>query len=125
MNSIRTRPPLPPANCYIHILGIDLNAITDTAYAFGSNQRAAGTEERIEDNVAASRAIEDRIGEQLNGFHGRVQGQQPSSPPFERLLILGYSQTFVRFRPKRPSCTLLRWDSLPLRYTKINSWRDR
>src|SRR6266852_5782473 len=53
---------LPPADCGIDIKRIEFHRATDPADALGSQQRRAAAEKGVEDEIAAGRAIEDRVG---------------------------------------------------------------
>ena len=73
MNGLLSRKILPTLDRNIHIMGIELHAPAFATGFFSGNDQGAASEERIEDNVAGRRAIEDRIGDHGNGFNGWVQ----------------------------------------------------
>src|SRR5207302_10822072 len=67
---------LPTADRGIDIQRIELHAAADPADALGGQQRRAAAEEGIEHKIATSRAIEDCVGNQGDGFYGRGQGSE-------------------------------------------------
>src|SRR6516164_2981583 len=67
---------LPAANGGIDIAGIELQRAAAPARALRGNHRRAAAEKGVEHDLAARRAIEDRIGDHRHRFHGRVQRQE-------------------------------------------------
>ena len=65
---------VPPAVCLpspdsdVHIERIDLEAESASAHALGGYDRSTGTHEGVEDDVAAPRAITQRVGDERHGF---------------------------------------------------------
>ena len=81
---------LPTANRGIDIKRIEFHSATDAADALGCQQRRAAAEKGVEDEIAAGRTIEDRIGDQRDRLYGRVQAARfPSSPFRPKLFRLG------------------------------------
>jgi hypothetical protein len=76
MNSMLTRVPLPATNCDINVLGIQFDATAHAAYSLSGNESASRTQEAVEHKISTGRTIEDCVGNQSHGFHGRVQGQE-------------------------------------------------
>ena len=105
MYCLLTRMSLPPLDRDIDVLRVELDSIADPADTFSREQRAAGPKEAVEHDVAAGRTIQDRVGDKRNRLYRRVQSQEVVSPSClrERALMPGYSHTFVRSRPNRPS----------------------
>ena len=56
--------------------GVEADAVAGPADALGRDHRRAAAEKAIEHDVAAGRAVQDRIGGHRNRFDGRVQRQQ-------------------------------------------------
>jgi len=57
VDGARAREALPPLDDQVGIVGVDLDAVALTANLLGCNQRAPGTQKRIQDKFAASSAI--------------------------------------------------------------------
>ena len=76
MNGAIPGEPLPPSDGDVNIERVNLHAIADAPYPFSRNQRASGAEETIENDVAACRAIEHCVGDQLDRVGGRMQCEQ-------------------------------------------------
>ena len=74
------RMPLRAPDRDVDIKWINLDPKADAADSFGGNQCRAGTEESIEYNFAAGRAVEDGIGYQGYRLDGRGRASRsPSS----------------------------------------------
>src|SRR3954469_18448740 len=73
MPGLVAREVLPPANDDVDILGIELKAIADAAGSFGCNHRAAASQKTVENDVTASRAVHNGIGNHSDGLHRRMQ----------------------------------------------------
>ena len=67
---------LPAADDRVDIKRIELQPVATPAGALGGDQRGAAAEKGVEHDLAAGRAVEDRIGNQRDRFDGRVQRQQ-------------------------------------------------
>jgi len=67
---------LPAADNCVDIGWVELDAVAEPTGALGRDHRRAAAEKAIEHDVAAGRAVEDRIGGHRNRFDGRVQRQQ-------------------------------------------------
>src|SRR5215472_13692953 len=67
---------LPATDDRIDIDGVQLQSVAAPAGALGSDQRRAAAEKGIEHNVAAGRAVEDRVGDHRHRLHARVQLRQ-------------------------------------------------
>ena len=72
---------LPTPDRRIDVKRIELHRATTPTDAIGSNQRRAAAKERVEDKIAAGRAIEDRIGDQGDRLYRRMQGGEVSLLP--------------------------------------------
>jgi hypothetical protein len=70
-----------PANRPVHVPGLDLERVPDPSGPFGGEQRRPRAGKAVEDDVSFPGAVEDRVGDEPNGFDRRVQG--------ERLVALG------------------------------------
>jgi hypothetical protein len=66
---------LPAPDRRIDVERIELDAAADAACPFGGEQRSAAAQERVDDDVAAVRAIKQRVHHQLDRFDRRVQLQ--------------------------------------------------
>src|SRR5688572_10708498 len=71
---------LPAADNRIDIAGIELDPETTPPRPFGGYQGCAAAEKAVEHDIAASGAVEDRIGDQRHRLHRRVQRQQVAFP---------------------------------------------
>jgi DoxX len=67
---------LPAAQDDIDIEGIELEPVAAPAHALGRHQTRAAAKEGVKDNVAAPRAVEDRVGDHRDGFDCRMQGRE-------------------------------------------------
>jgi hypothetical protein len=67
---------LPPPDCDINICRIDFNPVTDSSYSFSRHKRRTRSQKRVENNLSARRAIENRIGNHGDRLYGRVQRKQ-------------------------------------------------
>src|SRR5215469_6062016 len=67
--------PLPAADRRVDISGDEFYAVTAPAGAFGGDQSRAATEKIVEYNLAAGRAVEDRVGDHRHRLCGR--GRMP------------------------------------------------
>ncbi len=76
MNSIIAGLCLPASDDGVDVERIDLEAIAAPANALRGHQRAAAPHKRIEDEITAGGAVEDRIGNKFDGLHRRMQRQQ-------------------------------------------------
>ena len=75
VDGLEARELLPAADDRVDIPGVDLDAVTDTAHVLGGDERGAGAEEAVEDDVSAGCAIEDRVGAEAGRLHGRMEGK--------------------------------------------------
>src|SRR6185436_1124756 len=75
MNGVAPGKFLPTADRGIDIEGVQLHPGGLAAGLLGGDQGGAAAEKTVEDETAALRAIEDRIGDQRDRFHRRMQGQ--------------------------------------------------
>ena len=64
---------LPSADDRVDIERIELDTVACATGALRGNERGAAAEKRIEDEIAAARAIEDRIRHERDGFDRRMQ----------------------------------------------------
>src|SRR5947209_9579411 len=76
MTSAAAGQCLPAADDRVDITGIELKSVAAPAGALGGDHRRAAAEKGIEHNVAAGRAVEDRIGDHRHRFYGRMQRRQ-------------------------------------------------
>ena len=76
MNGVIAGMLLPTPNRDVDIAWIDFDAMTNAANPLCRDQGGAGTEKSIEDNLSAGRAVEQGIGYQRDGLHGRMQGKK-------------------------------------------------
>src|SRR5262245_42027561 len=76
MDNARAGEVLPPLNNEVAVSRIDLDAVAAAADLLGRDQRAARTQERIEDELAASCTIHHCIGQHRDRLHRRVQLQE-------------------------------------------------
>src|SRR5215472_19085126 len=67
--------PLPAADRRVDISGDEFYAVTAPAGALGGDQSRAATEKTVEYNLAAGRAVEDRVGDHRHRLCGR--GRSP------------------------------------------------
>src|SRR5271157_5532523 len=65
--------PAPATDRNVDVEGVDLDPTADAARPLRRHQGRAAAEERVEDDVATDRAIEERVGDQPDRLHGRVQ----------------------------------------------------
>src|SRR5215469_17979592 len=72
---------LPAANRGIDITGVELERAAAPARTLSGDHRRAAAEKGVEHDVAARRAIEDRIGDQGDRLDRRVQRQQVALLP--------------------------------------------
>src|SRR5712671_4778802 len=83
---------LPAADRGIDIEWVELHPTADAADALGRQQRRAAAEKGIEDDVAADRAVENRIGDQRDWLYRRMQSGEVSfltpSPELVRARVL-------------------------------------
>mgnify|MGYP003645856724 CR=1 FL=1 len=75
VDGLKARELLPAADDRVDIPGVDLDAVADAAHVLGGNERGAGAEEAVEDDVTAGGAIEDRVGAEAGRLHGGVKGK--------------------------------------------------
>src|ERR1700680_88354 len=76
VNGAIARMFLPAANGNVDIERIDFDAMADAAHALSRNQRAAGTEKAVQDNIAAGGAVEESIGHKRDRFDSGMKGKQ-------------------------------------------------
>jgi len=76
MHRLVTGVSLPSAHGYVDISRFQFTAVADPAYTVSCDQRASGAKKAVEDQIPAGGAVEDCIGNQCNGFDGRVKFQQ-------------------------------------------------
>src|SRR5438105_7326573 len=67
---------LPAADDRIDIGGVELQPVAAPAGALGGDHRRATADKAVEYDVAARRAIEDRIGDHRDRLHRRVQRRE-------------------------------------------------
>src|SRR5215469_16581578 len=67
---------LPAADRRVDIGGVELDTATAPAGAFGRYHRRAAAEKAVEHDVAAGRAVEDRIGDQRHRLHCWMQRRE-------------------------------------------------
>src|SRR6266446_5990488 len=113
---------LPSPDDRIDIGGVKLQPVAAPASALGRDQCRTAAEKRIEHDVAAGRAIEDRIGDHRHRLHGRVQRQEIALLAAAGEGIgSGVVPTLLRLRPNWPSWTLLRCPWRPCLNTNTSS----
>src|SRR5205814_1707518 len=76
MTSAAAGECLPAADDRVDIAGIELKSVAAPAGALGGDHRRAAAEKSVEHDVAAGRAVEDRIGDHSHRLHGRMECQQ-------------------------------------------------
>src|SRR5205085_9317745 len=76
MTSAAAGQRLPATDYRIDISGIEFQPIAAPAGALGGDYRRAAAEKGVEHDVAAGRAVEDRVGHHRHRLHGRVQRQK-------------------------------------------------
>src|SRR5438309_6262556 len=76
MTSAAAGQCLPAADDRVDIAGIELKSVAAPAGALGGDHRRAAAEKAIEHDVAAGRAVEDRIGDHRHRFYCRMQRRQ-------------------------------------------------
>src|SRR5438105_10682352 len=76
MTSAAAGQRLPATDYRIDISGIEFQPIAAPAGALRGDHRRAAAEKGIEHDVAAGRAVEDRVGDHRHRLHGRVSRQQ-------------------------------------------------
>src|SRR5689334_20672650 len=67
---------LPAANDRIDIATVELQPIAAPAGALGGDHRRAAADKAVEHDVAARRAVEDRVGNHRHRLHRRVKRRQ-------------------------------------------------
>src|SRR6202521_1230648 len=70
------RERLPAPDDGVDVAGIDLEPVAASARALGRDHRGAAAEETVEHDVAARRAVEDRVGDERDRLHRRMQREQ-------------------------------------------------
>src|SRR6266478_9826225 len=76
MKSASAAQFLPAADDRVGINGVELHTVAAPAGAFGGDQRRAAAEKGVEHDVAASRAVEDRVADHRHRLDGRMQRKQ-------------------------------------------------
>src|SRR5215470_2611855 len=76
MTGIVAGQRLPAADGRIDIGGVEFDTAAAPAGALGRDQRRAAAEKGVEHNLAAGRAVEDRIGDHRHRLDGRMQRQE-------------------------------------------------
>src|SRR5437588_11983627 len=76
MTSAAAGECLPAADDRVDIAGIELKSVAAPAGALGGDHRRAAAEKAVEHDVAAGRAVEDRIGDHRHRFYCRMQRRQ-------------------------------------------------
>src|ERR1700747_3247039 len=76
MVSLLAGQRLPTANGRIDIDWVEFQGAAAPAGALGGDNRRAAAEKGVEYDVAARRAVEDRIGDHRHRLHRRVQCQE-------------------------------------------------
>src|SRR3954465_5685832 len=69
MTSAAAGECLPAADDRVDIAGMELKSVAAPAGALGGDHRRAAAEKAIEHDVAAGRAVEDRIGDHRHRFY--------------------------------------------------------
>jgi hypothetical protein len=64
------RRVLPASNCDIDIQRIKFDQSSDPTGPFGSENGRSGAAERVKNDVVASAAIPDQVGDQCNWLYG-------------------------------------------------------
>src|SRR5437879_10075202 len=67
---------LPTFDCRVDVNRVQFNAIAATSGSLGCDECGPGAQEPIQHQVPTSRAVEQGIGNQSDGFHRRVQSQE-------------------------------------------------
>src|SRR6202045_2364308 len=67
---------LPAADDRIDIDRVELQPVAAPASALGGHHSRAAAEKGIEHDIAARRAVEDRVGDHRHRLHGRMQRRQ-------------------------------------------------
>jgi hypothetical protein len=65
----------PASDRYVDVSRIDVEAAKAPSNALGSNECRSRAEEEVEDEVATTRHVLDRVGNQSAGLDRRMQGQ--------------------------------------------------
>jgi hypothetical protein len=65
----------PASDRYVDVSRIDVKAAKAPANPLGSNERRPRAKEEVENKVAATRHVLDRIGNQRAGLNRRMQAQ--------------------------------------------------
>src|SRR3984893_5740459 len=76
MTSAPTGQRLPAAEDRIDIGRVEFQPVAAPASALGGHHRRTAAEEDVEHDIAAGRAVEDRIGDHCHRLHGRMQRRQ-------------------------------------------------
>src|SRR5262245_1451590 len=71
-----TREPLPPLQRHLHVPRLELDSETTAARLLRGNHRGAASDERVEDDVAAARVVEQRDLEQSHRLLRAVTGRR-------------------------------------------------
>jgi hypothetical protein len=74
---------LPTTNCGVDVERIKLEAVSTSANTLGGQDRGAGANKRVEDDIAAPRAIAHRIGDERDRFHRGMDGKIVKTPSTE------------------------------------------
>src|SRR6266511_1531888 len=75
---------LPAPNNGIDIQRVDLHPIATATSALGGNDGATAAEEAVQDDIAACRAVQNRVSHETHGLHGWMKLKQMafvSCPP--------------------------------------------
>src|SRR4051812_45142349 len=112
---------LPSADRGIDIERIELDPATGPADAFGGQQRRAAAHKGVEDEVAARRAIEDRVRDQGDRFHRRVKGGKVPFLAFPSELVGAWVVPDIAAVAAMPT----QLDIVPMRGTAVLKYEDQ
>src|SRR5882762_10266460 len=88
------REMLPAADRGIDIEWVELHPTANAADALGRQQRRAAAEKRVEHEIPAGRAVEDRVGDQRDRLYGRMERGEVSflscSPEIVQARVMPY-----------------------------------
>src|SRR5580692_11493753 len=76
MKSAPAAQLLPAADDRVDVAGVELQPVASPAGTLGGDQCRAAAEEGVEHDVAASRGVEDRVGDHRHRFDRRVERQE-------------------------------------------------
>src|ERR1700730_5461594 len=76
MYSLEAREVLPSADYGIHVTRVELHAVANPTSSFCSNDSRSASEERIENQIAARRAIHNGVRYERNRLDRGMYGEQ-------------------------------------------------